>query len=862
MSKNIEQVHISNPVTVLQGNDLFYVGQTPYGPTDDGAITFTDLLSNILNDAPEIPDNNFLANISGAMAEAGPVTFTEFIDSAIGNDQGSILFRNATDWVAFTPGPNGQFLQTQGAGANVQWAAAGSGTVSAGLANQLGYYAADGSTISGLTSANTAIPNTDASGVITMRQALTLPNSVSASVGVINFGSTVMMNNKGTSNIFLNSAGNFTTTGTDNFGAGPGSLANLTTGGRQVAIGTNTLNQSTGNAYNVVIGHYAATNGSLGGTVAIGDGAGGFYSGQQSVLIGNQAGASGVSGDYIIAIGSAAGQNLGSVSNVIAIGTVGLASKPGSIQIGTNGTHTSAYITGIDGVSLAASKLVTELSDQLGTINFATSPAASTIPEWDANKNISANSFIDGYTTTATAAGTTTLLVGSTQQQFFTGSTTQTVLLPVTSTLVLGQSFYIVNNSSGVVTVQSSGGNTIQAMAANTALTVTCILTSGTTAASWSAEYAFNGGSGTVTSGTANQLAYYAANGNTVSGLTSANTAIPNTDASGIMAMRQALTLPTSASTTVGVIKFGTIVMLNNISANVFVGGGGNFTLSGSSNVVVGGGAGTPSGGALTSGASNVLVGQFVGSAITSGTSNVGICQQALLALTSGSSNIAIGTAALKNILTGSNNTCIQQNAGQAYTGSESNNICLVSDGVIAESNTMRLGTTGSGTRQVNRCFIAGVDGVNVGSSTVRLVSEASGQLGTIDIVAGAGISVSPTANTLTISSTVSFPWSTITVDQVADINNGYVTNSGSVINLTLPPVAPVGSVVAINGLGSGGWNAIANTGQNIIYNNSSSTTGGALASTQQYDTVRFECLVANTTWTVAATISTNLLLS
>jgi hypothetical protein len=117
-------------------------------------------------------------------------------------------------------------------------------------------------------------------------------------------------------------------------------------------------------------------------------------------------------------------------------------------------------------------------------------PSDSGIALWDANSNISANNVLEGYATTATAAGTTTLTVASKRQQFFTGSTTQTVVLPVTATLVLGQSFYIVNNSTGIVTVQSSGANTVQAMAAGTALLVTCILTSGTTAASWSANYA------------------------------------------------------------------------------------------------------------------------------------------------------------------------------------------------------------------------------------------------------------------------------------------------------------------------------------------------------------------------------------
>lgn len=99
---------------------------------------------------------------------------------------------------------------------------------------------------------------------------------------------------------------------------------------------------------------------------------------------------------------------------------------------------------------------------------------------------IATRGLIQGYTTTATAAGTTTLTVNSTQQQFFTGATTQTVVLPVTSTLTLGQSYTITNNSTGAVTVQSSGANTIAVLPTRTTITVVCILTSGTSAASWS----------------------------------------------------------------------------------------------------------------------------------------------------------------------------------------------------------------------------------------------------------------------------------------------------------------------------------------------------------------------------------------
>lgn len=105
------------------------------------------------------------------------------------------------------------------------------------------------------------------------------------------------------------------------------------------------------------------------------------------------------------------------------------------------------------------------------------------------------------YTTTATAAGTTVLTSASTGMQYFTGVTTQTVTLPVTSTLILGWSYHIANNSTGNITINSSGGNLVCTLQPGTSVMVTCILTSGTTAASWDAgftDYATETGSGSV----------------------------------------------------------------------------------------------------------------------------------------------------------------------------------------------------------------------------------------------------------------------------------------------------------------------------------------------------------------------------
>lgn len=166
---------------------------------------------------------------------------------------------------------------------------------------------------------------------------------------------------------------------------------------------------------------------------------------------------------------------------------------PASTLSGTvlNSTVVSSSLTSVGTIASGVWNGTTIAVANGGTAvtSVTTAPAATAFAGWDANKNLSANNHIEGYATTATGAGTTTLVVGDKALQYFTGSTTQTVVLPVTSTLVLGHQFIIVNNSTGVVTVQSSGANAIQAMVANSSATFTCILTSGTTAASWSIAY-------------------------------------------------------------------------------------------------------------------------------------------------------------------------------------------------------------------------------------------------------------------------------------------------------------------------------------------------------------------------------------
>lgn len=204
------------------------------------------------------------------------------------------------------------------------------------------------------------------------------------------------------------------------------------------------------------------------------------------------------------------GQGTSSITAVTAtagqvlVGTT--ASDPVFATISSGSNITVSSTSGA--ISVGFSGTLPIASGGTAVTSVTTAPTATAFAGWDANSNLSANSMITGYATTATAAAITTLTVASKQQQFFTGSTTQTVKLPVVSTLVLGQQYIITNLSSGNVTVQSSGGNTIgSALATNTTATYVVTAITGTTDTSWSVtSNAASAGVSSI-SGTTDQIA-------------------------------------------------------------------------------------------------------------------------------------------------------------------------------------------------------------------------------------------------------------------------------------------------------------------------------------------------------------------
>ena len=88
-------------------------------------------------------------------------------------------------------------------------------------------------------------------------------------------------------------------------------------------------------------------------------------------------------------------------------------------------------------------------------------------------------------------------------------------------------------------------------------------------------------------------------------------------------------------------------------------------------------------------------------------------------------------------------------------------------------------------------------------------------------------------------------------------VNSGYIANNAGLVTLTLPATAPVGTVVAVTGHGAGGWK-IAQNASGVIHfasQNTTSGTGGYLASTATYDSAELVCIVANNEWVVRSSV-------
>lgn len=327
-----------------------------------------------------------LTAVPNPIIAAGTITIDQ---TNLTVQDGTVYWDTGTQLLATTAtGASGTVLTSGGPGVAPSYQAIPASGVTSltGTANQITVSAPTGAvTLSipitfiapGSIAATTSVTASNGNVVITAGN-LTLPNTnLAGTQGEILFGGTRTFNNFGTggsNNFWGGNAGNLNAanTGAANNGFGGGTFQSITTGQSSTAAGNAALQNLTTGSQNSA---YGASSGTA------------LNTGGNSTLIGFQSGLLLQSGNSNVALGYQSGSTWGAaVSNNIAIGNVGSVADSGRIRIGTNGTQTSAFITGIDGVNIGSvAKVVTMASDQLGTAtitagtNISVTPGANTI---------------------------------------------------------------------------------------------------------------------------------------------------------------------------------------------------------------------------------------------------------------------------------------------------------------------------------------------------------------------------------------------------------------------------------------------------------------------------------------------------
>lgn len=272
----------------------------------------------------------------------------------------------------------------------------------------------------------------------------------------------------------------------------------------------------------------------------------------------------------------------------------------------------------------------------------------------------------------------------------------------------------------------------------------------------------------------------------------------------------------------------------NGATGNIGIGFDALFALTtGLQNVVVGFTAGVR----ITTGQFNIAIGGLALNHVTTNSNNIAMGVNCLLNAT-GSANTVIGSSGFSGLLAGSNNIGLGSSVGSNYAGAESSNIIIGNAGVLGESNVIRIGTTGGGAAQQNKCFVGGINGAATAGATVKAV-------------------IIDNLDQLAASNIILAQWNSVLINTNMVVNNGYIPTTVGLITFTLPAVANVGSTLRIAGFGAGGWKIAQNAAQQIHLGAASTTVGvpGSLASTNRYDCIELLCILANTEWVTLSVV-------
>ena len=212
------------------------------------------------------------------------------------------------------------------------------------------------------------------------------------------------------------------------------------------------------------------------------------------ISAGQSAQASWFGGNLTVAGGSIVN---GSSTSVLYFGT------PSANYLFYDGTTLVTRLGGADRLTINASTGAATFSGAVSapSLTLSTTPLAFASGGTGATTAGSALAKLTPIATTVTSATPVTLTNTSANYQIFTGSTTQTILLPVTSTLETGWTFSICNNSTAVLTIQTSAGTFLIFGPFGCTIMCKCIATGSTAVTDWEVsitEFSTNSGTGAV----------------------------------------------------------------------------------------------------------------------------------------------------------------------------------------------------------------------------------------------------------------------------------------------------------------------------------------------------------------------------
>lgn len=130
----------------------------------------------------------------------------------------------------------------------------------------------------------------------------------------------------------------------------------------------------------------------------------------------------------------------------------------------------------------------------------------------------------------------------------------------------------------------------------------------------------------------------------------------------------------------------------------------------------------------------------------------------------------------------------------------------------------------------------------------------------------GTGITITEGPNSIVIAATAGgggLTWSVIAgTSQSAAINSGYIPSNAGLTTVTLPASAMAGSVISVQGQGSGGWLIQAPGAQIIHIGSSPSSAGGSVSSANRYDAITLVCIVDDSEWGMYGPVSSGFVIT